>query len=533
MSILIGIDASRANKIKKTGTEWYSYHLIQELKKIAPQYRDAGFILYSAEPLRGDLGILPRNWESRVLAWSPKRFWTQIRLSWEMWRRPPDILFIPAHTIPIIHPKKVVTTVHDLGFINFPKAYGWLEKIYHKFALNFAVKNATKIITVSEFTKNELIKYTKIIPEKVAVVYNSHDSERYKIISDKSAVEKVLGFSAYAQEPITQPGLPAGVGIPKPSYFLPDNPFYFTKSFIEGVQTFEDACRFVKEEFEKDEADRRFKVTDDNPYEGIRIPGFGDVVIKYEADMEYELVSPILTHRDIGTMLGMINVLADAGYEGTVTGHQVGLHIHAEVPLKEDGEFSCGPIFRAMKEFFGNSNEIAAGISPDRIRRTFISPLTPAFNQFVMSGQVKDPTDRLQILALYSEWVRQHPEKYTELKWRIIDLLNETYNTSFCLSHWLESKDDEVSYFLNEAGSNTLQHAEFQAPNKFHLWLGKKGFIISIEQQGKGFDAQEVEKNNIQKNAGAAFDFFRRCESAIFFDDPAQATKVFFQYRFR
>src|SRR3989339_716774 len=72
MSILIGIDASRANKIKKTGTEWYSYHLIQELKKI---------------------------------------------------------------------------------------------------------------------DKN---KYTKNIPEKVAVVYNSHDSERYKIISDKSAVEKVL-----------------------------------------------------------------------------------------------------------------------------------------------------------------------------------------------------------------------------------------------------------------------------------------------------------------------------------------------------
>jgi len=192
MSILIGIDASRANKIKKTGTEWYSYHLIQELKKITSQYGDAGFVLYSAEPLRGDLGILPPNWESRVLAWPPKRFWTQIRLSWEMWRHPPDILFVPAHTIPVIHPKKVVTTVHDLGFINFPKAYGWLEKVYHKFALNFAVKKATKIITVSEFTKKELVKHTKIIPEKVAVIYNSHDSERYKIISDKSAIEKVL-----------------------------------------------------------------------------------------------------------------------------------------------------------------------------------------------------------------------------------------------------------------------------------------------------------------------------------------------------
>ena len=136
--------------------------------------------------------------------------------------------------------------------------------------------------------------------------------------------------------------------------------------------------------------------------------------------------------------------------------------------------------------------------------------------------------------------------QYGQAKWSIVDTINERYgailnsnsgavlNNKFDLYNWLYYNDgDEVAYFLNEAGSNTLQHAEFQAPNKFHLWLGKKGFIISIEQQGKGFDAQEVEKNNIQKNAGAAFDFFRRCESAIFFDDPAQATKVFFQYRFR
>ena len=32
--MLIGIDASRANLVRKTGVEWYSYHLINELKKI-------------------------------------------------------------------------------------------------------------------------------------------------------------------------------------------------------------------------------------------------------------------------------------------------------------------------------------------------------------------------------------------------------------------------------------------------------------------------------------------------------------------
>jgi glycosyltransferase involved in cell wall biosynthesis len=186
----IGIDASRANKIEKTGTEWYSYHLIQELKKITDP-KDQ-FILYSRENLRGDLGELPMNWQSRVLNWSPKKLWTQARLSWEMWQRPPEMLFVPAHTIPLIHPKKVVTTCHDVAFFRLPEAYGWLALKYHKFATKFAIRRAAKIICVSEFTKNELIEFFKISSERIAVVPNGFDSGRYKIIEDRGAVAEVL-----------------------------------------------------------------------------------------------------------------------------------------------------------------------------------------------------------------------------------------------------------------------------------------------------------------------------------------------------
>ena len=102
----IGIDASRANLKKKTGTEWYAFYLIEELKKVIPaEYR---VILYSKEPLQGDLGKLPVNWKNKVLNWPPKFLWTQMRMSLEMlkfWSRP-NILFVPAHTIPIVHPKK-------------------------------------------------------------------------------------------------------------------------------------------------------------------------------------------------------------------------------------------------------------------------------------------------------------------------------------------------------------------------------------------------------------------------------------------
>lgn len=121
-------------------------------------------------------------------------------------------------------------------------------------------------------------------------------------------------------------------------------------------------------------------------------------------------------------------------------------------------------------------------------------------------------------------------EKYTELKWKIIDLLNETYHTSFCLSHWLENKDDEVSYFLNEAGSNVLSYSQFKAPYKFHIWIGKKGFILGIEQKGQGFDAEKVHSQRLKENEGAAFDFFRSCQSQVFFDDKNNSKIVFMEH---
>lgn len=186
----IGIDASRANKSEKTGTEWYSYHLVQELKKITDP-KDQ-FVLYSREKLRDEIGDLPPNWKSRVLNWAPKKLWTQIRLSWEMWQRPPEMIFIPAHTIPLIHPDKVVTTCHDVAFLRLPEAYDWLALKYHKFAIKFAIRHAAKIISVSEFTKNELVEFFKISPGRIAVVPNGYDSERYKIIEDKEAMAKVL-----------------------------------------------------------------------------------------------------------------------------------------------------------------------------------------------------------------------------------------------------------------------------------------------------------------------------------------------------
>src|SRR3989339_1868807 len=148
----IGIDASRANNLQKTGVEWYSYFLLKNLKKIIPE--DIEVVLYTREKLQGDLAELPKNWSNKVLCWPPKIFWTQIRLSLEMLFHKPDILFVPAHVCPIIHPKKTVMTVHDIAALRFPDSYNWLEEWYSLASVRFALKNISKIITPSQFTKD-------------------------------------------------------------------------------------------------------------------------------------------------------------------------------------------------------------------------------------------------------------------------------------------------------------------------------------------------------------------------------------------
>ena len=124
--------------------------------------------------------------------------------------------------------------------------------------------------------------------------------------------------------------------------------------------------------------------------------------------------------------------------------------------------------------------------------------------------------------------------QYGQAKWAIVDLLNQKYstilNTEFNLYHWLHyNEHDEVAYFLNEAGSNTLNHSEFKMPSHFHLWMGRKGFVIGIEQQGKGFNAQKINQEKIKEGEGAAFEFFRKCKGTIFFDEPKKARVVYLE----
>lgn len=168
---ILGIDASRANREQKTGVEWYAYFLIQELKKIVPA--DWEVRVYCDEPLKGDLAVLPQNWKEKVLRWPPKRLWTQVRMSWEMITHTPDILFVPAHVQPYIHPKKTVLTVHDVAAKATPGAYNRFEKWYSLWTAEEALQKLPAVIVPTQAVKNDLVTlFPKVPSEHIHVVHH-------------------------------------------------------------------------------------------------------------------------------------------------------------------------------------------------------------------------------------------------------------------------------------------------------------------------------------------------------------------------
>jgi glycosyltransferase involved in cell wall biosynthesis len=180
--MLIGIEASHANKPNRTGVEEYCFQVIQALKNIIPPTNQV--VLYSSSPLQGDLENLPPNWTSKILKWPVKKMWTQVRLTSEFIFKKPDVFFAPGQLIPLITPLKTIVTIHDSAFKVFPEAYNFLGGKYLEMMNSLIVQKATCVLTPSEFSKQELKRmYSNKIPPTFVtpLAYNKdiYDLKKY------------------------------------------------------------------------------------------------------------------------------------------------------------------------------------------------------------------------------------------------------------------------------------------------------------------------------------------------------------------
>lgn len=90
----------------------------------------------------------------------------------ELKKLKPDILHVPHYNVPIFYKGEMIVTIHDLTHLVYSEFLGSkLKKLYAKIMMKIAVKKAKLILTVSENTKKDLIKYFKVDESKIKVTY--------------------------------------------------------------------------------------------------------------------------------------------------------------------------------------------------------------------------------------------------------------------------------------------------------------------------------------------------------------------------
>jgi glycosyltransferase involved in cell wall biosynthesis len=94
--------------------------------------------------------------------------------------------------LPLIHPRRSVVTIHDLGQVHFPEAHPPAQRAYHNWAVWWSTRAAVRVFADSEATRDDLVRLFRVPPEKIAVVYPAYDAQQYQPVCDATDIEKVM-----------------------------------------------------------------------------------------------------------------------------------------------------------------------------------------------------------------------------------------------------------------------------------------------------------------------------------------------------
>ncbi len=96
---------------------------------------------------------------------------------------------------PLFYSNQIIT-IHDLSFYENKKWFSRSYTFFYSVATPILAKNALKILTVSEFSRREILKYLKIDNEKIEVIYNAV-TDNFKSVdsytSSSESIKKVIG----------------------------------------------------------------------------------------------------------------------------------------------------------------------------------------------------------------------------------------------------------------------------------------------------------------------------------------------------
>ena len=182
----IAIDA-RELRGQPTGVGRYLAGLLNEWADL-PAAVQHEFILCSPTPL----DVAPAWRVSTVVAGrrllGGGTLWEQLALPAAVRSARADVLFAPAYSGPVFCPVPMVVAVHDVSFAAHPEWFGAREGARRRLLTRASARRATRVVTISEFSKSEIVRLLGVPGQAVEVGYPGAPPARNDVRSRDSVV---------------------------------------------------------------------------------------------------------------------------------------------------------------------------------------------------------------------------------------------------------------------------------------------------------------------------------------------------------
>jgi glycosyltransferase involved in cell wall biosynthesis len=185
VQVRIGIDA---RKLHDFGIGTYIRNLLRQLARLD---RQTEFVLLCRPEDMPSLASLGEN--LRPVAETSRNYSIieQIKIPLALKRERVTLFHAPHYVLPPLVACRSVVTIHDCIHLMFPQYLpNRLALGYARASIFAAARRATRVLTVSESSKRDILRFVDIKPEKIDVIYNAYD-ERFAVEPREEDVDRV------------------------------------------------------------------------------------------------------------------------------------------------------------------------------------------------------------------------------------------------------------------------------------------------------------------------------------------------------
>ncbi len=181
----IAIDA---RKLRDYGIGTYVRNLLRHLSRIDSKTE---YVLFCRAADCGAAEELGENFRAVPERARPYSIKEQLRIPMDLRREGIDLFHAPHYVLPPLTPCKSVVTIHDCIHLRFPQYLpNRLAYAYARSSLWFATHRSNRVLTVSEASKRDILRYFRVPERKIDVIYNAID-ERFGEPPTAEEIERV------------------------------------------------------------------------------------------------------------------------------------------------------------------------------------------------------------------------------------------------------------------------------------------------------------------------------------------------------